>query len=430
MVVYSVLIAYGVIVLIAALLYIPKYAQICGTLKRPSRKVATAKRKISLVIPARNESKAIVDLFDSILTQDYDKDYFDINVIVKDENDPTIEMAKKINANYFVVPEQKCKGDALDGYFKSLSPEQMKSYDAFVIIDADAVLTPNYVTELNNALEYDRQIFVTRKYIKNYLHGKKCRSLTCNCAALVYPVLDEVGNMYRARKKIPLNYCGQGLMLRREVIEQLDGWPYRSLTEDYELKMDSLLRDFTSLYYPYAIIYTEEVVKHRDSYERRLRWVTGYSQCDKRYMKDVKAKIKNEKGSAALKFDFLHYKFPVFLFLMITVLTVLTGVGLAVFYALLDSEQLWHNALIYLVGLPSVLLYLVLFVYGLILMLSYLDALTALSGWEKFLTLLVMPFFLLEFVPLYVQSRFRAKKPQKDWRQSNRIDYSKLDGKK
>ncbi|MDE5897281.1 MAG: glycosyltransferase, partial [Clostridia bacterium] len=252
----QILISYIFFASLSFLLYIPKLMQFCYAFKKPQHKKAKAARKIGLVVPALDESKVIGDLFDSIEKQNYAKEHFDVNVIVKDENDATVQMAKALGYNVFVVHDQTCKGEALDGYFKQLSPETFESYEAFVIVDADAVLAPDYVTELNNALEYEYDIFLTRKFIKNYLGDRKQRTIFSNCSALTYPILDTLGNNYRMEKGLPMNMCGQGMMVRRNVIEELGGWPYRTLTEDYELKLDSVLRGFKSMYYPYAFIYT------------------------------------------------------------------------------------------------------------------------------------------------------------------------------
>ena len=122
------LIAYIVIASLAALLYLPKLVTFRYAFKKPPRRKVTARRNISLVVAARNESKTIPPLLDSILKQNYDHDYFTLNVIVKDERDPTIELVKAIGGNIFVVPEQTCKGDALDGYFKAIG-EGIKALD-------------------------------------------------------------------------------------------------------------------------------------------------------------------------------------------------------------------------------------------------------------------------------------------------------------
>lgn len=420
----SVLIAYGFFAVLSVILYIPKLVQFFYAFKKPPYKKAEKKRRISLVIPARNESKVIGDLFDSIGKQTYDKQFFDINVIVKEEDDPTVEMAKALGANVFVVKDQTCKGAALDGYFKALSKEQFDAYDAFVIVDADAVLAPDYVAELNNALENDYQIFLTRKFIKNYLGDKKSRTLFSNCSALNYPMLDDLGNNYRTKHGIPLMMCGQGMMLRREVIDALGGWPYRTLTEDYELKMDCILKGFTSMYYPYAIIYTEEVLHHRDSYSRRLRWVTGFSQCDRLYKQQIKTKAKARGGFYnAGEVEYLFGLYPVILFIVTTILTMCGGAGLAIYYATHGSD-LWKQSLVVLTAMPFGIMYVLCFLYCLLAMLAYHDVFKPLSAGEKIATVLVAPFFMLEYFPIFIQSRVYAR-TSLDWEQTARVEYAK-----
>lgn len=406
-------------VLLAAVLYIPKFAQYFAVRKKPERLIATKKRRIALVIPARNESKTIVDLINSVKKQDYDTNYFDVNIIVKESDDPTVEIAKAMGANVFVVPEQTCKGEALDGYFKSLDKNKLESYEAFAIIDADAVLSENYVSELNNALEHDRQIFVSRKLIKNFLGGKNARSAECNRAALTYPIVDDLCNNYRTVKNIPLNICGQGLMVRREVIVTLGGWPYRTLTEDFELKLDGYLKGFTSMYYPYAVIYTEEAITHRQNVKRRVRWLTGCTQCEKIYKKAVEAKIDREDAPFALKFDILYYRLGIYAFMAGLVGSSSFGSVLSVVY-FFHGDARWAFALFALVVFPALFTYLILFVFSCIAMACYRDAFAGLPLKEKIYTLMTEPFYLLEYVIIYFKSR-RATDKDVEWDETERV---------
>lgn len=417
----NILISYIVIAAVSVLMYIPKLVQFFYMFKKPVHKKATEKRKISLIIPALDESEIIGDLFNSILKQDYGREFFDVNVVVKDARDPTIAIAEKLGFSVFIVPDQTCKGEALDGFFKQLSEETFNACDAFVIVDADAVLESDYVTELNHALEHDYDIYLTRKFIKNYLGDRKKRTIFSNCSALIYPMLDNLGNTYKTLHGIPLNMCGQGMMIRRSVIANLGGWPYRTLTEDYELKLDSVLRGFTSMYYPYAIIYTEEVLHHKDSYTRRLRWVTGYSQCDRMYKKQVKEKIRAERGRHGEWFEFIFALVPPILFAVATVLTMLGGVALTVYY-FLNEIDLWFRATILLIVMPFGLMYFILFLYCCLAMIAYRDVFRVLSPGEKAGTLLFAPLFQLEYFPIFIQSRIRARKGMA-WQPTKHIEY-------
>ncbi len=417
---------YVILTAVAMILYLPKLFGFRFAFKKVVHPQAKIKRKIAIVVPARDESAIIGDLFASIEKQDYDKKYFDVNVIVKDPDDPTIEIARAMGANVFVVPKQTCKGDALDGYFKSLSPEQLKSYEAFVIVDADGVLDPSYVRELNNALECDYDIYLSRKYAKNMLGGKQNRSVFSNCSALTWPILDDLGNLYRMQQNVPLNLCGQGMMLRRRIIEELGGWPYRTLTEDYELRLDSMLRGFTSMFFPYAVLYTDEAIGHRENSHRRMRWLTGYNQCDKKYRSDIKKQAKARGKYNAGELDYFFGLFPPILFLAATIGTMLCGMALTICYLITGAPQAFA-AFVQLVACPFILTYVLLFAYSILAMCACGDIFKTLEPSERALMLLYNPFYLLEYVPLFLRSWWAVvrNKPAA-WKETERTEYDHL----
>ena len=422
--IYIALFIYLAVALISLILYIPKIKQFFYLNTRIEHKIAVDKRKLSLVIPARDESGVIEDLFKSISKQTYPKEFYDITVIVKDENDPTVKMAEDYGAGVLVVSEQKCKGDALDGYFKSLNADELEKYEAFVIVDADALLTPDYLEELNNALEYDCQIFLSRKFIKNFLGGRKQRSVFSKCSALTYAQIDDLANIYRTRKAIPVNMCGQGMMLRREVVKLLDGWPYRTLTEDYELRMDCFLKGFTSMYYPYAVLYTEEPLFRKDDYERRVRWLTGFSQCDRKYKKEIKRKAKAYGAVTEGEREYFYSLVPLIIFIVNTIIAMLAGVGIAVFYALSNS-WLWIDSLLILTLLPFGVIYLLLLIYSAMCLWAMRDAFKGIPFPEKTATVLFAPFYLMEYFPIFIKSRKRARAEQA-WLPVQRVSYESL----
>ena len=409
---------------LAIVLYIPKLVQFRYAFQKPPYKKAKVKRRISVIIPARNESAVIGDLFASIKKQDYGSENFDVNVIVKDPNDPTIALAKELGANVFVVPDQKCKGDALDGYFQAIK-EKIATYDAFVIVDADAVLDRAYISELNNALEHDYDIYLTRKFVKNYLGGKKARTVFTNCSALTWPILDDLGNKYRMQKNMPLNMCGQGMMIRSAVIERLGGWPYRTLTEDYELKLDSLLKGFRSMFYPYAIIYTEEALHHKDNFNRRVRWLTGYSQSDKKYKQQIVDQIRKRGSFTSGEREYFFGIVPLILFLVFSVATGVAGAGIAIWYAVTES-RMWFETVMFLIVLPFGVMYVLLLAYSVLAMQACPEMFAPLGVWEKVYTVLFNPFYLLEYVPIYIISRKYARKnTDAGWEQTARVEYDK-----
>ena len=415
------LITYAALVLVCLLFYIPKLKQLFYARHRIEHKTAAKKRRISVIVPARDESEIIGDLFSSIAEQDYDSGFFSVNVVVNSADDPTVGIAESYGFKVFVIPEQKCKGDALDGYFKSESRQTLSSFDAFVIVDADAVLTHDYISELNNALEYDADIFLSRKHIKNFYGDRRDRTIFSNCSALTYAQLDDLGNVYRTDHGMPLNMCGQGMMVRREAIEKLGGWPYRTLTEDYEMKMDCFLRGFKSLYYPYAVICTEEPLKHGENFRRRMRWVTGFSQSDAIYKKRIKEQAKNRGKATEGEKEYLYGIIPPIIYFILTLLTVLAGVGLSVYGGVTGSFG-WLYPVLMLIILPLAVLYLFLLAYAIMCIVSMKDAFESIPTGEKIATVLYEPFYALEYIPIFIASKFKAHHSGY-WKPTRRIRY-------
>lgn len=416
-----ILIVYGAVCAASVALYFPKLLGYRFAFRKPPYKRAAKERRISVIIPARDESRIIGDLFESIKKQTYRN--FAVNVIVKDENDPTIRLAEEFGARVFVVPEQTCKGEALDGYFKRLKEKEIAEFDAFVIVDADAVLAEDYIGELNNALEHDYEIFITRKFAKNYLGDKHHRSIFSNCSALTWPMIDDLGNLYRMQKEIPLNLCGQGMMVRRSIIEKIGGWPYRSLTEDYELKLDSLLQGFRSMYYPYAVIYTEEALSHEENFHRRMRWIMGYSQCDRKYKKEIKEHARSRGRMTSGEKEYFFGVLPLLLYSAASIITIFIGAGLSIYYAV-NRQFDWFYSSWYLVFMPFWIMYTLLFLYGVLAYLSDTEAFRVLKVHEKLSMLLFNPLYLLEYIPIYLKCHHDVRKGRAPaWRKTERMTY-------
>ena len=116
--------------------YIPRLIAWFYGFKKQKHLEKNRDNKIAIIVPARNESMVIGNLFESIKKQTYRN--FDTFVIVKDPNDPTIEMAKEIGAITLVCQNQTKKSDALDYALKEAMKK--KEYDSCFIIDADCYM--------------------------------------------------------------------------------------------------------------------------------------------------------------------------------------------------------------------------------------------------------------------------------------------------
>ena len=429
---------YGVISLIAFVLYIPRLLYYVSGFKKPKRLFNPVQNRFAVIVPARNESAGIGLLLDSLARQTYDRKKFDTFVIVDSEDDPTCTIAKKYKSTYVqVVENQRCKGMALDGSLKELLSGTYGSYDAYIIIDGDNIASDDFIEEMNNGLASGAQIVLGKREVKNYLlGGKKLRSLATNCSALTYTFLDKMGNAFRTKAGIPCTMCGTGVMIRRDVIEKLGGWPYRSFTEDLEMTINAILHGWSSCFYEYAVVYTEEAISHKMLDRRRARWLIGYMQISFKYRNKIAKQtyaslhdrslsvVQKIRGIRIRNFDFLYGFGPLFLFFGNTaVCFVLYMIASGIDYCnrgFINFSALKYGLVIMLI------LYGALVFYTFIALIIDPKALKITFG-EKLAVLLYNPFFIAEYAYFYGMAFFTLLRDPHygedvSWQQIERIE--------
>lgn len=397
---------YLIIIIGLVISYSPRLVCWCYARKKQKRLVNDKKNKIAIIIPARNESMAVGPLFRSINEQSYDKAFFDAHVIVADENDKTLEMAKKSGVRGFVCADQTCKGDALDFCLKTLLAEDSELYDAFVIVDADCILDKDFCLELNNALSTGAEVICAKKKVKNYFFGgAKEQPLSACCNAIIWTLIDNMGNTYKSEHGYPCFTVGTGLMLSKKAVKTLGGWPYRAtVTEDMELLQDIVLRGWKCTYYQHAFFYMEEATALSVTNKRRRRWMTGVVDSRRIYAEAHKGDPKRHEKSK----DFFH----------VTCLNrVYAMMGISALYSF---ASFIFAAILALFGVPvwKHLLFNAIVAAGFIYLAFFVMTLVALiADWEniripfykKMLVLFWHPIFYMKYIEIVFTATFTGK---------------------
>ena len=408
-----ILIALLSVELLSILLYVPHMIWWVEGRRPQERLRAKKQRKFALLIPARDESKAIAPLLDSVKRQTYPAALIDVRVIVKDPDDPTIRMVRETlpDAAIQVVPNQKRKADAMDACMQTILSTG-HAPDAYLIVDADCILSSTYVEEMNNAMESGADVVIPRKLIKNWLTEKKeYRTLYANCSAMTYVGVDDMGNKSKSKRGYPLALCGQGMLIGARVIENLGGYPFRSLTEDYELAVECMRRGYKQLYYEYAEIYSEEPLTRHEYNKRRIRWLKGFAQFNKTYGGEVREMTYGHGKPDPGKLHFLYDLFPVYGMLGAD------GIGLAACLILalirffagvggVGSALLWSL-------LPIGVAYLELFVFA-AAQLWVSQSFCRMTRREKIRFLFLFPFVSIEYAWIFVLA-FTTTVRADDW---------------
>lgn len=416
-----VLFVYLILELFSILLYVPRMIYWFQGFKKQNRLVNNDKNKFGLIIAAKNESKIINTLFNTIKKQTYDKKYYDIHIIVDNENDLTLDIAKRQfdNVKTYVVKNQTKKADALDGCFKAILADKSLNYDAYIIIDADSMLTENFLEEMNNAMVTGADVIIGRKRIKNWeSKNKKNRNLIANISSLTYAGVDSMGNKARSSKGYAMNLCGQGMLIKSNVIKDLGGYPFKSLTEDYELGIECIRKKYKTQYYEYAEIYTEESPSHKVYNQRRFRWLKGYAQSNKKYKKDlIKQTFKNyktEKGNLG----FLFGTYPLFLIFGFSFLAILIFLSYSAYFLIWGVFDLFIKSVLYAFIVFGIIYFECSF-YAFITVLQDRD-INKMTFWEKTKVVLFSPLILLEYGFIFLKAYFSGDNDQ--WICTERIE--------
>ena len=260
------------ILLAILLILIPFFIKNNRNLK-PADKMKT----FCFLIPARDESKVIENLIQSILEQTVDVNPKDIYVIVEDINDPTVCINQKYGIQTIVRQDFtiRTKGRALHEAFNHIE----KKYDAYFIMDADNILDKHFVSEMQKSYQEGYDIAIGYRNAKN---GND--SLIAGASTLTFSLLNTVLNRSKQKRNVNCTISGTGFYIASRCMKKWEGYPFYSLTEDYELTLYSILHNIPVGYNEKAIFYDEQPISYKNTINQRKRWIKGYFQNRKKYV--------------------------------------------------------------------------------------------------------------------------------------------------
>ncbi|AEE15924.1 glycosyltransferase family 2 protein [Treponema brennaborense] len=398
------------------ILYLPRMWCWFAALRKQPRLHNDKKNKLALVIPARNEGTAIIPLLKSIQKQSYAPEHFDVYIVVKEPDDPVHEYAKMINASVYVDSAQTSKGDCLDYCFKRILAEKPNVYDGYIIVDADCILAPTFMEEMNNAMASGADVINAKKLVKNYFtDNQENVNWVTSCNGLIWTFMDDMGNRWKSDHGFTTMTVTTGILFSKRLVEKWQGWIYReTLTEDMELQRDCAVRDYQTFYYSHAKFFMEESPSLSTTNKRRTRWMTGLTNADFIYGADMLMK----KGGFHewLNKYFMLCLWLVYLFIgsMVVMCAANAGAaGLAMLAHSPDAAQFLHTALAALGAIYAA--FFVLTLSALIVDRKNIK----LSPFGKLIVLLVHPVFYMGYIKIVARAIF-IRKPQ-EWEVIDRV---------
>ena len=373
----------------------------CGKAKQFAN--AKKEHKFAVLIPARNESKVIGQLLDSIKKQNYSQKKLDIYVIVESLQDPTCEICKNFkNVEVFVRQhlERKGKGFALDECFAKIFKSQ-KHYDAFFVFDADNVLDKNFINEMNKCFDAGYEVACGYRNNKNW-NG----SWVSACSGLIFTVFSSFKNKSRAKMSMGIQVTGTGFYVSSKIIEEHGGWKYNTLTEDFEFTLASILNNYKSTYNENAMFYDEQPKELKVSWRQRVRWCKGFNQAGRVYNGVMLKQAVMPKTKAKKTLDILDFALAIVPIAFIAILVVVYSLfNLALFLIqLFKNGTFWVWPLVASLGM----------IFGFYLFLVCYTAFIFIVERKRIkikfknavVACLMNPIFVCLYVPIFLQAAF------------------------
>lgn len=237
--------------------------------------VAPSKTKFALLLPVRNEENVIASLIESLQSQDYPKELYDIWVIPNNCTDATEQVARNAGAQiaYCSVPVST-KGEVLH----HILADFVGKYDAYCVFDADNIVDAHFLSRMNDAIAAGAKVAKSRHCALNPYD---------NWVSGGYDLYFQSINLLysRARMTFPVSakLIGTGFMVTDSLLQKMGGWNTVTLTEDIEFAAQCAEIGEKVFYVPDAIIYDEEPLSFSVSMRQRRRWSAGVQSVANRY---------------------------------------------------------------------------------------------------------------------------------------------------
>ena len=370
--------------------------------RKKENRVVSKKNKFAIVIAAHNEEKVISNSLRSLKELNYDKDYFDIFVVADNCTDRTSEFSRKEGVFLFerFDDKNKGKGFALEWMFNKIF-EFDEAYSAIIVLDADNVVSPNFLSEMNIKLNNGHKV------IQGYIDSKNPND---NWLTMSYSIAfwnnNRLFQLSRDNLGLSCQLSGTGFCLAIETLKKV-GWGATCLTEDLEFTCKLNMNDMRVVTAYKAVVYDEKPLTLKQSWNQRRRWMQGFADVSGRYFWKLVDKFIRQRNLKAL--DCALYSTQPIVITILGIVSVFNMLRLlfSIFMYLFSGQALTFE----FKALELISLGYFVFQFLLTPIMLYLDS--KLNFKTLFYYILVYPFYIITWIPISIQGILNKNK--KEW---------------
>lgn len=266
--------------------------------KHPVEKNYDYKPYVTVMIPAHNEEDVIGDTIKNISAMEYP--LYEIIVIDDRSTDKTAEVLEEICSKYPNVRYFSRTKDAFPGKSAVLNDAlKIAKGDAILVFDADARVKPDFLKELVPALEPQQVGAVqARKVIINRDENFLTR---CQDNEMAVDTHFQVG---RDSVKGAVELRGNGELIKKEALEDVNGWNIYTITDDLDLSTRMQIKGWDVRFCPDVCVYEEGVTDYFALLRQRRRWIEGSIR---RYLEHFSDVLTSKDMSLRVSLDMTAY---------------------------------------------------------------------------------------------------------------------------
>ena len=312
--------------------------------------------KFAVLIAARNESKVIDHILESLKNQTYPRDSFEVYAIVEKESDPTVEIVQKYGFKYFVrdrlMDGRRTKGFAIQECIDYFWRNNIQ-YDSYMIFDADNILAPTYLEVMNDLRQTGVKVGLG---FRNFTNANT-NWLTVG-SSVMFAYMNDVTSKGRTNLFHKATLMGTGYYVDDDIIRDAGGWIFTGMTEDIQLTTYCYYHDIYMRYYPLVCFYDEQSADYKTVHNQHIRWLAGYFERRKFLKKaGVQYDYHPKELHSFMNFEFSCGLIPFIIFNIVLALSFIINIVFGALAVVWGQPVAIYGSLFGLAGLQIAFLY-------------------------------------------------------------------------
>lgn len=239
-------------------------------IRKSKKHTPEGKKKFAIIIPAHNEQKVIDATLRSAKQVSYPSDLFDVIVVADNCTDRTAKIALSAGAIVFerFDSERRGKGYVLNWIIPQVL-ERLPKYEACVFVDADSVIKPNFLDEMNISLHRGHRIIQSSDLVLDNNNSWRVQLML-----IAFALQNYVRPLGKTRLGFSTPLKGNGMCFSSDVLRTMK-WDEGSLGEDLDMGLE-LIRQGEKIHFnPDAVVYAIMPTNASSAATQRVRWEGG-----------------------------------------------------------------------------------------------------------------------------------------------------------